>query len=340
MINVITDNNRMALVFWDEVPEEIRKHGAALEELLHEKSEGLLMGIEKFSTRKTLNENASLVDLPGSTDVWFYAIDPNTEKILDRKSSEIQSKFMNPDAQSDINFLALGIARSTAQGIYGPIVANQQTQQVKTAVAVDNEVFPYTLISIAVIILVLGTVGIIYICVSWSKYKNFKQRMRQYSAPASPSRYDPVILGTGTAGSAVGDAQSSLKEYETQVLAMAVPNDESEDHQIGFSAKNRAFSLDNVSYITHKDSGQHSPANSDATTAIVGTLRRNNNNNNINLNHSNNISHMNNRQNSINRTIEISRNNHINPLGNNTVSTAGSLTLGRIKQDRNNYYDA
>lgn len=47
---------------------------------------------------------------------------------------------------------------------------------------------------------------------------------------------------------------------------------------------------------------------------------------------------MNNRQNSINQTLEINRNNHtINPLGN---GTAGSLTLGRIKQERNNYYNA
>lgn len=182
----------------------------------------------------------------------FYAIDPESEKILDRNSSKLQTKLLSPEIQSEINFSASGIARATAQGIYGPIEAKLQTQQVKTAVALDNEVFPYTLISIAVIILVLGTVGIIYICVSWSKYKNFKQRMRQYSAPASPTRYDPVIIANTPAPSNA-DVQASLKEYETQVLAMAVPNDEGEDLRLGFSAKNRAFSLDNVSYITHKD---------------------------------------------------------------------------------------
>lgn len=87
--------------------------------------------------------------------------------------------------------------------------------------------------------------------------------------------------------------------------------------------------------------GHHSPANSDATTAIVGTLRRNNNNNNINLNLSNNISsnnHMNNRQNSINRTLEMNRNNHINPLGSGPPQN--TLTLGRIKSERNNYINA
>lgn len=58
-------------------------------------------------------------------------------------------------------------------------------------------------------------------------------------------RYDPVFVET------------DLKEYETQVLRMSVPNDDNDsynDLQIDFSNKNHAFSLDNVSYIT-KDHG-------------------------------------------------------------------------------------
>uniref|UniRef100_A0A336LX47 CSON004492 protein n=1 Tax=Culicoides sonorensis TaxID=179676 RepID=A0A336LX47_CULSO len=339
VVNVISDMNRMTLVFSDATPKDVRKHGIALEELLREKTEGLLMGIEKFSTRKSLNENGTVIEQPGSTDVWFYAVDPETEKIMERNSSEVKDRLLVPEIQSQINFAASGIARATAQGIYAPIEAKQHTQHIKTAVVIDNEVFPYTLIAIAVIILILGTVGIIYICVSWSKYKNFKQRMRQYSAPASPVRYDPVIINSQN-----GESPTSLKEYETQVLAMAVPNDEGEDLHIDFSAKNHAFSLDNVSYITHKESGNHSPANSDATTAIVGTLRRNNNNNNINLNLSNNINNsnnnnqMNNRQNSINKTLELNRNHHINPLGSGQQGS--SLTLGRIRSERNNYINA
>jgi protocadherin-15 len=61
---------------------------------------------------------------------------------------------------------------------------------------------------------------------------------------------------------------------------MAVSLDKNDDLQIDFSAKNHAFSLDNVSYITHKDSDHQSQAKSEATTAIIGTLRRNNNNTN------------------------------------------------------------
>lgn len=76
--------------------------------------------------------------------------------------------------------------------------------------------------------------------------------------------------------------------------------------------------------------GQSSPTNSEATTAVITTLRRNNNNN-INM------SHKNNRQNTFNRTLEMNRNN-ANPMAMGSSGTLpGTLTLGRIKTDRNNY---
>lgn len=80
--------------------------------------------------------------------------------------------------------------------------------------------------------------------------------------------------------------------------------------------------------------GQHSPTNSDATTAVVGTLQRNNNNNTKNNNNLN----INNRQNTLNRNLEMNRNNYLNPLGSVSNGTVpGTLTLGRIKSERNNY---
>lgn len=41
--------------------------------------------------------------------------------------------------------------------------------QVKAAVIINDDVFPYALIAIAIVILILGVIGIIYICISWSK---------------------------------------------------------------------------------------------------------------------------------------------------------------------------
>lgn len=209
-------------------------------------------------------------------------------------------------------------------GIYAPIEAKHQIQKIKTAnLFLDEEIFPFVLIFISAVILILGTAGIVYICISWSRYKNFKQQMRQYSTPSNPPRYDPVIINAPA-----NDASAaSLKEYETQVLGMAV-NEEQEDMQIDYSAKNHAFSLDNVSYITHKENGQHSPTNSDTSTVVIGTLQRNNR---INL-----LNNINNKQNTLNKTLELNRNNYANPLSIDTNFKAGTtLTLGRIKSERN-----
>uniref|UniRef100_A0A182QAB1 Cadherin domain-containing protein n=1 Tax=Anopheles farauti TaxID=69004 RepID=A0A182QAB1_9DIPT len=334
VVNLIADINRMTLVFSDSNPKDMRRHARNLEELLHEKTDGLITGIERFSVRKILNENGTSEEVAGATDVWFYAVDPQTERILERNSSTIAKRVFAPAILSQINFEASSIARATAQGIFGPIEPKLPIQKIKATIVGNDDVFPFALIAVAIVILILGSIGIVYICISWSKYKNFKQRMRQYTAPASPVRYDPVMINSQQ--QAPSENPTSLKEYETQVLAMAVPlADEGDDLQLDFSAKNHAFSLDNVSYITHKENGQHSPTNSDATTAVVGTLQRNNNNNTKNNNNLN----INNRQNTLNRTLEMNRNNYLNPLsgsgGNGAVP--GTLTLGRIKSERNNY---
>lgn len=64
--------------------------------------------------------------------------------------------------------------------------------------------------------------------------------------------------------------------------------------------------------------GQRSPTNSEATTAALSTLRRNNNNT----------------QNTYNRTIEIIKNNPHKAMNGNL---SGTLTLGRVKPDNNIY---
>jgi protocadherin-15 len=282
-----------------------------------------MIGIEKFSNRRSIVSNGSVIESSGATDVWFYAVDPATETILDRNNTEVFEKILDPTAQTQINLEASSIARATAQGIFAPIEVKHPTQIRKAAVFLDEEIFPYVLIFISAIILILGTSGIVYICISWSRYKNFKQQMRQYSGPANPPRYDPVIINAPASDASV----ANLKEYETQVLGMAV-NEEQDDMQVNYSAKNHAFSLDNVSYITHKENGQQSPTNSDTSTVVIGTLQRNNR---INL-----LNNINNKQNTLNKTIELNRNNYANPLSIDTNFKAGTtLTLGRIKSERN-----
>lgn len=261
VVNFLTDANRLALAFSDLPPKSLRAHSNSLKNMLAEKSNGHIVMIEGFSNRQFINSNGIASEDPDATDVWFYIINPQTEKILDRNDALIQSQFIEKAAQSDINYEASNIAKATAQGIYSPIVAamDDQIRKTKTAVVIRSDVFPYTLIAVALLILIFGAFGIVYICVSWTNYKNFKHSMRQYTTPTintttGMNKYDTMnTMVVSRPASQHSDTQSQLKEYETQVLAMAVNTDD--DLQLDFRAKNHTFNLDNVSYITHKKNG-------------------------------------------------------------------------------------
>ncbi|KAL2738583.1 cadherin-99C-like isoform X2 [Vespula maculifrons] len=265
IVNLIGEENLLILVIQDAAPEVLQKDARRMANIIEEKS-GLLVGIDRIAVRKVRTKNGTVETYPQDSDVWFYAIDPDTELILDRNSSRIQRSIVERTAVSNITFDVSTLVRANAIDIHAPVMYAEPVRT-QTAVAFSGEVFPYALIIIACVILILGIAGIIYISVSWSRYKAYKERMqRMYVVP----RYDPVYV------------EPNLKEYETQVLQMSVPvddNDSYNDLQLDFSNKNHAFSLDNVSYIT-KDhggsTGQQSPVSSEAaTTARASSIAGN-----------------------------------------------------------------
>lgn len=115
VINFLTDANRLALAFSDLPPKSMRIHSSSLKQLLAEKSNGHIVMIEGFSNRQFLNDNGIMEENPDATDVWFYVIDPKTEKILDRNDALIQMQFFEKSAQTDINYEASNIARATGK---------------------------------------------------------------------------------------------------------------------------------------------------------------------------------------------------------------------------------
>nr|XP_022907030.1 cadherin-99C-like [Onthophagus taurus] len=266
IINLIAPINRLVLEIGDAKPDVVANKLETVSQVIQDRS-GLIAGIEKINIREFIGENGTLEVDPIGTDVWFYVIDPETETILPRNHTLIQNQILAKSAMNNITFDISGQIQHTAFGIHEPLVV----QKIKTAsiASIHGDVFPYALIIIAIIIFVLGIVGIIYICVSWSKYKSFKDQMqRQYVVPASPSRYDSVYV------------EPNLKEYETQVLQMCVPVDDQDDYNdlhLDFSNKNHTFSLENVSYISKDNNlnkyGQQSPVSSEsATTARASSV--------------------------------------------------------------------
>nr|XP_014277946.1 cadherin-99C-like isoform X1 [Halyomorpha halys] len=269
VINLIDEGDRMVLPVQKIPPESASEKESLLSELLS-KATGKMVGIDRISALETSLDNITLTSDLVSTDLWLYFIDPNSEKIMPINDTRIAKAAKDEDIFANITAeITTALGGGTVLQLHPPV----KVRVIRTAVvALDWEVFPYAVILIAALILVLGTAGIIYICISWQRYKAHKERVqRMYVMP----RYDPVFV------------EPNLKEYETQVLQMSVPMDDNDsyDLQLDFSQKNHAFSLDNVSYITkdHGDTvrllGGQSPTSSEAaTTTRASSLGRHHNN--------------------------------------------------------------
>lgn len=94
---------------------------------------------------------------------------------------------LEPEVVSKITFDVSGNLTATASGIHPPLVVAQPKAAV---VAAQWEVLPYGLIIIAALILVLGSAGIVYICVSWARYVSLLSRtcrVFQKSCPPPPT---------------------------------------------------------------------------------------------------------------------------------------------------------
>lgn len=89
IVNLIGEENLMILVVRDAAPDALQKDAGKIAGIIEAKS-GLLIGIDRVAVRKTLTKNGTVEMFPRDSDVWFYAVDPDTEAILDRNSTKVQ----------------------------------------------------------------------------------------------------------------------------------------------------------------------------------------------------------------------------------------------------------
>lgn len=74
---------------------------------------------------------------------------------------------LDKSSMDNITFDITAQIKNTALSIHEPLIS-PKVRTVSIA-SLNGEVFPYALIIIACIIFLFGSVGIIYICVSWSR---------------------------------------------------------------------------------------------------------------------------------------------------------------------------
>lgn len=88
-VNLIMALNRMILVIGDAIPDKVQTKLDEISRIMQEQT-GLIIGVEKLTAREYIGGNGTLEVDTGATDVWFYAIDPESDVILSRNSSLIK----------------------------------------------------------------------------------------------------------------------------------------------------------------------------------------------------------------------------------------------------------
>lgn len=89
IVNLIGEENLMILVVQDAAPDVLQKEAGKIANVIEQKSD-LLIGIDRVAVRKILTKNGTIEMFPQDSDVWFYAVDPETEAILSRNSTKVQ----------------------------------------------------------------------------------------------------------------------------------------------------------------------------------------------------------------------------------------------------------
>lgn len=86
IVNLVGPDNFLILTIENASPESLQKDRSKIARIIEDKT-GLLIEIEKIDSRRSLSVNNTIEVQHHDSDVWFYAIDNESEKILLRNSS-------------------------------------------------------------------------------------------------------------------------------------------------------------------------------------------------------------------------------------------------------------
>lgn len=89
IINVIMQSNLLILVIGDAKPDVVSTKIDTITSVIEEQT-GLIMGVDKLTSREYVGQNGTLEVDTAATDVWFYLIDPETDAVLTRNHSIVQ----------------------------------------------------------------------------------------------------------------------------------------------------------------------------------------------------------------------------------------------------------
>ncbi|CAL4163325.1 unnamed protein product, partial [Meganyctiphanes norvegica] len=265
-INLIQPKDRLVLVI-NAPSEEIISNKMKLKSVLEEHSEHII-GIEKIKSHKKVN-NGSTLDI---SKVWFHMIDPATGILLNYDHPNFNRLISKSSEREILLYQVEATLGKPALDIYHPQSVMQletleeeeqdvvEVKEAKGILVLDEIQIP--LFVLAGVILVLGIIGIIFVCCQWQRYlKNRDEPSKAMVIVAPP--YEP----------AHSVIEPESKEYEVQVLHMSVPMDDDSMDNVPISTRaSHHFSMDNVSYITKQPQSEDESSTSEIDHDMTLTM--------------------------------------------------------------------
>ena len=175
VINLVRDGYFMVLSVRDTPPEEMEMKATQLAHIIQEQT-GLVIEVDQILPAQQESINGTCcIDNPNSSDIWFYAIDPETQKILQYNDSAVVDHISGKSAQTSLKYTITGDLHVQASEIRAPHHPQPLTTAIPTSTSVKSleteryHGYPAVLIAIGCLVFALSFAAIIYLLILYAK---------------------------------------------------------------------------------------------------------------------------------------------------------------------------
>ena len=175
VINLVRDGYFMVLSVRDTPPEEMEMKATQLAHIIQEQT-GLVIEVDQILPAQQESINGTCcIGNPNSSDIWFYAIDPETQKILQYNDSAVVDHISGKSAQTSLKYTITGDLHVQASEIRAPHHPQPLTTAIPTSTSVKSleteryHGYPAVLIAIGCLVFALSFAAIIYLLILYAK---------------------------------------------------------------------------------------------------------------------------------------------------------------------------
>ncbi|KAK2720823.1 cadherin-99C-like isoform X2 [Artemia franciscana] len=212
-IGVLQNHQEIVMIIRGSRKERVEKDKERILEILQTRL-GLAVRIAAIKEHEFLDDSGTVMKNSESTDIIFYCIDSDFDRILPRENPQIVNGLFSDTARTQIsNYIATYLSLEM-QDIRGPLDSTQTSGHSLSASIIGWNGLPLALVALCAVVILTGLFSSVYVCCNWSKYK----KKRDHRPP--PVYFVPTFTGVTTS------SEFNPKPYE--VMEMSVNSDDSD----------------------------------------------------------------------------------------------------------------